>query len=65
MQQLYLDLIKHCITNTIYCDGAIKNFLRNNHEFDYAARETGKEWPIQAHTMIGLKRMDNIQYCVE
>lgn len=29
------------------------------------ARQTGREWPSMAHTMIGLRRLDNIQYCVE
>jgi hypothetical protein len=26
---------------------------------------TGEYWPVRAHTMIGLKRLDNIQFCVE
>lgn len=25
----------------------------------------GDHWPVRAHTMIGLKRLDNIQFCVE
>lgn len=25
----------------------------------------GNYWPVRAHTMIGLKRLDNIQFCVE
>ena len=25
----------------------------------------GEYWPVRAHTMIGLKRLDNIQFCVE
>ena len=29
------------------------------------AREEGRIWPGYAHTMIGLKRLDNIQFCVE
>ena len=28
-------------------------------------REHGRVWPQQAHTMIGMKRLDNIQYCME
>jgi O-methyltransferase len=28
-------------------------------------REEGKIWPQNAHTMIGLKRLNNVQYCVE
>jgi hypothetical protein len=30
-----------------------------------ALREVGKDWPGRAHTMIGLKRLDNLQHCVE
>lgn len=29
------------------------------------AREQGRDWPLLAHTMIGLKRMNNLQFCVE
>lgn len=28
-------------------------------------REYGGDWPARAESMIGLKRMDNLQYCVE
>jgi len=27
--------------------------------------EGGTAWPVRAHTMIGLKRLNNLQYCVE
>src|SRR5262249_42248392 len=29
------------------------------------ARVEGRDWPPTAHTMIGLKRLDNLQFCVE
>ncbi len=28
-------------------------------------RVLGRDWPLLAHTMIGLKRLDNLQYCIE
>lgn len=28
-------------------------------------RREGRDWPALAHTMIGLKRMENLQFCVE
>ena len=28
-------------------------------------RALGRDWPARAHTMIGLKRLDNLQFCVE
>jgi len=30
-----------------------------------AFRADGKDWPPRAHTMIGLKRLDNLQFCIE
>jgi hypothetical protein len=33
--------------------------------FDPQQRTMGLDWPPSAHTMIGLKRLDNIQYCIE
>ena len=32
---------------------------------DQAVRTLGKDWPQYAHTMIGMKRLDNIQLCAE
>src|SRR5215472_3797697 len=32
--------------------------------FDPAARIEGKDWPANAETMIGLKRLENLQYCI-
>lgn len=32
---------------------------------DPAKRAEGKDWPAQAETMIGRKRLDNLQHCVE
>lgn len=33
--------------------------------YDEADRRDGKIWPGYAHTMIGLRRLDNLQQCVE
>ncbi|HJQ44459.1 MAG TPA: TylF/MycF/NovP-related O-methyltransferase, partial [Jatrophihabitantaceae bacterium] len=32
--------------------------------YDAKLREVGRDWPARADSMIGLKRMDNIQHCV-
>jgi len=34
-------------------------------KIDLSARLEGRDWPTVGHTMIGLKRLENIQYCVE
>lgn len=33
--------------------------------YDAELRSNGRDWPARADSMIGLKRMENIQYCVE
>ncbi|MCC6446024.1 MAG: class I SAM-dependent methyltransferase [Armatimonadetes bacterium] len=84
-RQLYLDLIKRCLTNWIYGDteqaglsmrrpmnrllakaaGAAGLRLARPRPFDPAKRADGSDWPPTAHTMIGLKRLDNLQFCIE
>lgn len=34
-------------------------------KFDAKEREEGRDWPADAETMIGMKRLDNIQHCIE
>lgn len=68
---LYIELIKKCILGYIYKDPALASFAKSNgpsfssSAFDTEVRGSGLDWPSQAHSMIGLKRMENIQNCVE
>lgn len=39
--------------------------LMQQPEYDETDRRDGKIWPGYAHTMIGLRRLDNLQECVE
>ncbi len=32
---------------------------------DDSARREGRDWPADAETMVGLKRLDNLQFCIE
>src|SRR3954464_5575961 len=34
-------------------------------EFRADLREVGQDWPVDAESMVGLKRLANIRYCVE
>lgn len=50
----------------------ISNYLEKNKlqivkkfDFDPARRAGGLDWPPLADTMIGLKRLDNLQFCIE
>jgi O-methyltransferase len=62
-RELYLELMKACLTNVIYPDdNIIGGGLR---PFNAQARETGRDWPERGHTMVGAKRLDNVQFCVE
>jgi hypothetical protein len=56
---LYLDLMKKSLTNWIYGD------TEKPVPMDPAKRIEGLDWPPTAHTMIGLKRLDNLQFCIE
>lgn len=60
---LYLDLMKRALTNWIYMDSG--KLHRRETLFDERVRAEGRDWPFNAHTMIGLKRLDNLQFCVE
>ncbi len=33
--------------------------------YDAALREVGRDWPARAESMIGLRRMENIEHCVQ
>jgi hypothetical protein len=60
---LYLDLMKRVLTNIIYEDPNAGPWQPPG--FDQQLRENGEDWPLSAHTMIGMKRLDNLQFCVE
>ena len=81
---LYLDLIKRCLLNSIYEDEShhihppttliqkIANKLSGGDRFwvtkqsyDAATRDAGLAWPVNAHSMIGINRMNNLRMCVE
>jgi macrocin-O-methyltransferase TylF-like protien len=60
---LYLDLLKRCLSNVIYQDHS--TLRGEDRPFDLGSRVEGRDWPNQAHTMIGLQRLDNLHFCVE
>ncbi|MGA6163598.1 TylF/MycF family methyltransferase [Amycolatopsis magusensis] len=62
---LYLDLMKKVLTNVIYADPAQAADWYDGSGYEPEKRENGLDWPTTAHTMVGLKRLDNLQFCVE
>jgi O-methyltransferase len=98
--QLYLDLMKRVLTDSIFLDDPLAHYVLHRvdpgtvwpkrlvlralsrflsryrmnlvessgiaHATERAvARECGTDWPARAHTMIGMKRLNNLQFCVE
>jgi hypothetical protein len=59
LRELYIDLIKRILANTIYEDDDF------NAPYDSSKRESGLDHPINAHTMIGIKRLNNIHHCLK
>jgi O-methyltransferase len=57
--RLYLDLLERTVSNWIYGDA--QNRLGKALPFDPERRETGRDIPMQAHTMIGLKRLRHLR----
>ncbi len=71
LRHMYLDLLKQCLTGLIYEDTPTLAIIageiidRAPRRFIRSLREQGRDHPSHAHTMIGLRRLDNLQYCIE
>ncbi len=69
--QLYLDLLKKSLSGLIYEDAPSQVFpiglltAKAPNGFVRLFREHGRDVPGCAHSSIGLRRLDNIQYCLE
>jgi len=63
--QLYIDLLKKTVLNLVYGDPSIGLEESAYEPFDRDRRIEGRDWPSQAFTMIGLERLNNIQFLVE
>jgi O-methyltransferase len=62
---LYLDLIKKCLTRFVFPDRCFAPNLQDTFDFNPEKRSDGRDWPTEAETMIGLKRLDNLEACIE
>lgn len=62
--ELYTDLLIRAVSNTIYGDPAMsQNLGKPNRPMSFVpeAREQGYDWPSQAHSMAGLKRLTSLR----
>ncbi len=62
---LYLQLLKRCLTRTLFPDATWDWNLTRIDPFDPKRREIGQDWPTEAVTMAGMRRLDNLQSCIE
>ncbi|HET9479671.1 MAG TPA: TylF/MycF/NovP-related O-methyltransferase, partial [Pyrinomonadaceae bacterium] len=83
--ELYLDLLKKCLTRSIFGEKyrslppddsnlfikTVRKWLAHKNlqivratNFDRHAREEGLDWPEEGETMIGLRRLQNLQDCI-
>lgn len=65
VRELYLDLIKRTILGITYRDPSFDPSNASQKPFNQQTRENGEDWPVLAHTMVGLKRLNNIQELAE
>ena len=63
---LYLELMKRCLVNWIYRDMANTTLGRDSRDEGKPWRgDIVSAWREPSHSMAGLKRLDNVQFCVE
>jgi hypothetical protein len=63
LRDRYLTLIQRCLIGTIYEDKPLP--VLGSNSYDRNLREHGCDWPSYAHSMIGVKRMENVRYLSE
>jgi O-methyltransferase len=60
---LYLELLKKCLTRVLFPDRSLQHDLTSTTGQDLTERHEGRDWPTEAETMVGLRRLDNLQAC--
>ncbi len=63
MNPLYRNLLEKCLLNTIYGDPPQDPW--SGGKYDPSIRLEGKDWPSQAHTMIGWHRLHQLRLACE
>lgn len=63
-RSLYIDLLIRCVSNTIYGDPSTEPG-RIDRSYQFAIRNEGRDWPAVAHSMAGLKRLNNLRELTE
>jgi O-methyltransferase/8-demethyl-8-(2,3-dimethoxy-alpha-L-rhamnosyl)tetracenomycin-C 4'-O-methyltransferase len=63
LRTLYLDMVQRCLIGTVYEDPNHDRW--SPHQYQSQLRELGRDWPSQAHSMIGNARMTNLRRIAE
>ena len=60
----YMRLLKRCLTRDLFPDQRYE-FGTSAHPMPYSKelRQDGRDWPTEADTMVGMKRLDNLHEC--
>ena len=62
-RELYLDLLIKVLANTIYRDGSMHP--ESSGSFQSELRTQGRDWPEVAHSMAGIRRLENVYELVQ
>lgn len=68
IEALYLDLLKKALLDLLHSQWDAPARVTGGHKREatiYEARQEGLDWPERAMTMVGMNRLDNLQFCVE
>lgn len=59
----YLRLLRRCLSRDLFPDGQYDRQLHSMQRlpFDPVLREDGSDWPTDAETMVGMRRLENLQ----
>ena len=60
-RDLYCELLIKCLSNVIYSDPSIQPGTGQHTAFQEDLRSIGYDWPSVAHSMAGLKRLENVR----
>src|ERR1700730_8733958 len=62
--RLYMRLLKRCLTRDLFPDQRY-DYGDLVHPVPYSKelRQNGRDWPTEADTMVGMKRLDNLHDC--
>lgn len=61
---LYIDLLKKILLDVIYADVQENPTIKSPGPYDRELRLQGRDFPRYGHTMMGLERLNNLEFCV-